>query len=186
MHERSPKNEPLNTILYEIEMLRHCAIELPLRCARAVRREATEGDKAGYHLYIEGFLLHLRNLLGFFTAHSRRNTDLIITRPQRWLRQDVDERKYVDLVALATEFDTAHGTKERTCYGEISIYLQHCTTYRHEVARQWSIEKMAAEIEPILQEFEQRFVPQKEGLAHPPADRIVSNSTFTPRVFTRL
>jgi hypothetical protein len=39
----------------------------------------------------------------------------------------------------------------------VSKFLQHCAPERFEPARWWDIEKISAEIEPVLAEFEKRF-----------------------------
>lgn len=156
MHERSQKNSHLDTVLYEIDMLRHCALTLP------GKREYFEASgcapaRAEYNLGIEGFLIHLRNVLAFFTSRQEKDSDLLINRPQRWAGREIAQREYSDLIKRAKEIDREHGVDESTCYDQISKYLQHCTTFRYERAKNWNIEKLFADINSVLEEFEVRF-----------------------------
>lgn len=64
MHERSPKDSAIDTLLYERDMLRHCAETIDTKKKR-FELSRSEEDRAEYYLGIEGFLLHFRNLLGF-------------------------------------------------------------------------------------------------------------------------
>jgi hypothetical protein len=178
MHERSPKNKPIDTILYEIDMLRHCAKTLGSKKFRW-EKTGSESDKAEYYLCIEGFLLHLRNLFAFFTNVGNEPNDLIINRSDQWAGRKIDPREYSHLIKRAREINKSHGVGESTCYDQISKFLQHCTTYRHERAKDWDIEKVFAELDPVLSEFEQRFAakPHTQMLYA----RRASNSTETLR-----
>jgi hypothetical protein len=49
MHEHSPKATPLDTILYEIDMLRHCSATLSSKQARA-EETGSDPDKSEYYL----------------------------------------------------------------------------------------------------------------------------------------
>jgi hypothetical protein len=161
MHERTTKKDHADTIMYEIDMLRHCASTLP---AKKAEKETSDYAKDEYNLCIEGFLLHLRNLLGFFTNLRQRPDDLIINDPVQWANHAMEAGLYSDLTEAAKKFNVAYGVKrddsakERKCYGEISKYLQHCTELRYVRARDWDIEKMFSEFDPILTEFMKRFV----------------------------
>jgi hypothetical protein len=75
MHERSEKDRALDTILCEIDMLRYCARTLPEKQAKW-RQTDSDADRAEYYLGIQGFLLHLRNLLAFFMSQREKETDL--------------------------------------------------------------------------------------------------------------
>ena len=159
MHERSPKSSPMDTLLYEFEMLRHCADTVD---AKKMRRDKSEKDKAEYYLGIEGFLLHFRNVLGFLINKRMRPTDLTINRPDQWANRQVDEGEHRDLTVRAKEIDSKHGLEhggDGTSYQKISWFLQHCTMYRHQLPRQWDIAAMFADIEPLLNEFASRFAP---------------------------
>jgi hypothetical protein len=159
LHQRSEKNSHLDTILYEIEMLRHCSRAL---AAKKVRAPESDETQAEYNLVIEGFLIHLRNLLAFFTTQHSRGSDLRLDRPEVWLEKPLKEKEYVDLRDQFQAFNDSHGValsgaKKLDCYDLISKFLQHCTPERYEQAMWWDIEKMSAEIEPALIEFKKRF-----------------------------
>ncbi len=158
LHQRSEKNSHLDTILYEIDMLRHC--ERAVR-QKVVADNAPDAKRADYYLAIEGFLLHLRNLLAFLTNRKSKDTDIIINEPEVWAGRHVDQRKYSDLIKACRELDRKHGVLAdggpSTCYDEISKYLQHCTTLRYERAKQWHVEEIYADINPLLETFEARF-----------------------------
>lgn len=158
MHERSPKNEPIDTIMYEIEMLRHCAQTLGQKQTSAQQAVGSQYAKAEYYLCIEGFLLHLRNLLAFFTNRCDEATDLGINNPKQWARKEILPKNYADLIKSAKEVNQKFGQGKRTCYAQISKFLQHCTTFRSEEARRWDVEGIFADFDPVLREFEKRFV----------------------------
>jgi len=100
MHERSKKASPLDTILYEIDMPRHCSKTLGEKKTRA-ENTGTDADRSEYYLGIEGFLLHLRNLLAFLTNRRNESTDLGINAPDRWAGREVEQREYSDLIKNA-------------------------------------------------------------------------------------
>jgi hypothetical protein len=158
LHERSEKNSHLDTILYEIDMLRHCLVTAGLK-----RSDSNTSDYAGaeYNLAIEGFLLHLRNLLAFFTNRKKEGTDLIVNEPLVWAGKDIAQRDYSGLIkafkGLDRKFGSAGDGRGGTCYQEISIFLQHCTTYRYERAKRWPIEDIYNDLNPLLEDFETCF-----------------------------
>jgi hypothetical protein len=162
IHRRSDKNSHLDTILYEIDMLRHCSKTVTGKKARA---SESDDAQAEYNLVIEGFLIHLRNLLGFFAPGHSMPTDLRLNRPETWSgRSTVNPREYSDLIKGAKQFNDRYSEmlsgKKHDCYQLISKFLQHCTPERYDQAVMgWEIDKMFAEIEPILIEFEKRFPP---------------------------
>jgi len=131
-------------------------------------------------LGIEGFLLHLRNLIGFFVKEPRK-TDLSIERPNQWAERPVELREHADLTERVQQINKAHGVRRRDCYTQISKFLQHCTTHRHEEARSWAIERIYADIEPVLNEFVNRFAAHTETAAMLPGR--VDNSTASFRTF---
>jgi len=124
----------------------------------------TDADRSEYYLGIEGFLLHLRNLLAFLTNRRNESTDLGINAPDRWAGREVEQREYSDLIKNAKEIDAKYGRNDSNCYDQISKFLQHCTTYRHQEPRDWDIEGISTDIEPVLSDFEKRFltIPAKK------------------------
>ena len=104
MHQRLPKKTPLQTIGYEVDMFRHCARTLAHKKAR-FQETATKEDAAEYYLDLEGFLLHLRNLVAFLTNRRPESTDLGINRPKDWAERSVEQREYSDLLKSAKAID---------------------------------------------------------------------------------
>jgi len=168
LHRRPDKHSHLDTIHYEIDMLRHCAKTLPAKRTRSSDSDEALGE---YNLGIEGFLIHLRNLLGFFTTlHSKQPGDLRLDRPQVWYGKPLDEKEYSKLrdraKALNARYsETFKNTKDPTdCYTLISKFLQHSTAERYEQAVVgWKIEEMFAAIEPVLADFKTRFPASTSG-----------------------
>lgn len=175
LHKRSDKSSHLDTVLYEIDMLRHCSKTLMEKKARASVAEEE------YYLGIEGFLLHLRNLLAFFTTDHVFNDDLSLDKPTVWAGKAIHKGQYGDLIAAAKKFNDQHGekwgTKKIDCYKLISKFLQHCTPERYELAMSWDIDKMSAQIEPILADFEKRFAPAVTRTA--PRERVSVESSYS-------
>jgi hypothetical protein len=155
MHERSAKSKPLDAIFYEIDMFRHCAGTLE---AKETHRSKSQFHNAEYYLAIEGFLLHLRNLLAFFMSHCSKPTDLGINRTELWaVGRSIEKCEYSDLMKGAREVNIAYETKMGPLYEQISRFLQHCTTFRHTEARAWDVEGIFRDFDPILIEFVKRF-----------------------------
>lgn len=160
LHRRPDQDSHLDTILYEIDMFRHCSKTLAAKKARKSESDEALGE---YNLAIEGFLIHLRNLIAFFTTQHSQPTDLRLNHPEVWYQRHVEEREHSDLRGKFQDFNTSHSEtfkngKKLDCFDLISKFLQHCTPERYEQAVVgWEIEKMFAEIEPILADFEKRF-----------------------------
>jgi hypothetical protein len=177
-YERSPKNGPLDTVLYEIDMLRYCAATLPSRYEARTNSEQAMKD---YYVYIETFLLHLRNILAFLTNQASDPADLRISQIGSWLNRPVIQREYSDLIARTKTINRRFGANESTCYDQIFKFLQHCTIYRHERGRDWEIDKIFSELNPILQDFEARFVTSVNSSED--ASGSWSNSTASFRTY---
>ena len=62
MYARRPKESHRDTVTYEIEMLDFCLQSLTGKHYRDGNEQA---------LYLEGFLLHYRNLIRFFSVEAR-------------------------------------------------------------------------------------------------------------------
>jgi|SRR5689334_3287806 len=157
MHERSPKNSAMDVLLYEREMLKHCAETVNEKQARFARSFSDE-DKAEYYLGIEGFLLHFRNLLGFFINKGSQRTDMTLGKTTSWANgMVVDQTITKGLTERAQEVNKKHGLGSGDCYQKISWFLQHMTTHRHQEARSWDIENMFADLKPLLDKFVEHF-----------------------------
>jgi hypothetical protein len=181
MHQRSEKNSHLDTILYEIDMFVHCGDAIGQKKADA---EKSDFARAEYFLAIEGFLLHLRNLLAFFTNRKDEQTDLIINEPLVWASRDIEQVKYSAIIKRWKEFDKKYGASEddrpSSCYKEISKFLQHCTTFRYERAKRWPIEEMYADAKPMLADFGAGFAPKAERV-----ERILGSIDYTTATFRK-
>jgi hypothetical protein len=141
-------------------MLRHCAETIDAKKKRFQQSKSDE-DRAEYYLGIEGFLLHFRNLLGFFINKGPKPTDLTIGHPERWANgRPVDESVCRSLTEGAKKVNRDHGLDGGDCYQKISWFLQHCTVYRHRQPRNWNIEGMFADMRPVLDEFVANFAPE--------------------------
>lgn len=184
LHRRRDKDSHLDTILYEIAMLRHCSKTL---AAKKTRKSDSDEALAEYNLVIEGFLLHFRNLLGFFTTlHSEKPDDLRLDRPDVWFRQRLTEKTYSGLrnrtKIINTKYsETFKNNKAPTdCYTLISKFLQHCTVVRYEQAvLGWKIDEMFLDIDPILADFEKQFPAQPSGAPALPLIATPDSSTTT-------
>lgn len=155
MYSRKPKQSALDTVYYEIEMLRYAADKLHRLSNRgAFGSRGTTPDSPDPRLewvLIEGFLLHFRNLTHFFgsTAHLRSD-DLSIMRSTEWAGRDLTDIEREGFERLAS------GLHDKW-FKTISKYLQHCTTARHENDRTWDVHEMLGAIEPVLRLFETTF-----------------------------
>ena len=152
MASRPKKESPIQTITYEIDMLRHCAAEHASKSKRSKEQE---------YLLIEGFLLHFRNLISFLRAAQGEATDLSLADPKGWSATALDPQTYSDLQKRARELDDDHPLGRQnnaSLMSLISRYLAHVTEYRHLNDIDWPVEDLFKEIDPILGEFENRFV----------------------------
>ena len=131
MHERSPKSSAMDVLLYEREMLQHCAETVNGKQARFI--QSLSDDAAEYYLGIEGFLLHFRNLLGFFINKGSQPTDMTISKTTSWANgMVVDQTITKGLTERAQKVNERHGLGPGDCYRKISWFLQHVTTHRHQ------------------------------------------------------
>ena len=86
----------------------------------------------------------------------------------------------------ARALDRKCGAERGTCYDQISKFLQHCTTHRHERDRDWDVDEIFVALDPVLQDFEKRFMPKTAQDATPAISilRTANNSTASIRVFS--
>lgn len=157
---RPKKLENKDTVLYEIRMLRYTASQL-------VKQQWN--DKADSWVCLESFLVHYRNLIEFLgKTNNIQPTDLHITKFQTHLS-----------VAPPPDVNTIYtdGQKLWQKYEEvqdrISRYLQHCTTYRID-PKDWIIDEMLADIEPLLAGVEAALLPYPPELEPIPQVRIIT------------
>lgn len=183
------KNRPVHTLSYEIEMWRRSynAIK-PTK--EALIKTKSDSDLYEHNLRIEGFLLHTRNLLAFFTDQHNRDTDLTISRPNTnlgdWADENVDPQILRAFIDRARAVDVAHhGPAEAdTCYNEISRYLSHCTNLRHRMFKDWDADAIFSDLDKIVSDFEGKFIkPSRASDAEAQVTRTLgaSNSTASFR-----
>ncbi len=168
MYTRPPKLSPLDTIHYEIGMLRFCYGWLVRPLVRSVRvlkvdtRYATrptvqevyatpEDDERVGFVYLEAFLLHYRNLVEFLSGeHDRRRNALSTKHPERWAARKLSDEEERSIRQPAKHLDDQW-------WQEISKNLQHCTVDRHENDVSWNVTDMMDELEQVVREFEKAF-----------------------------
>jgi hypothetical protein len=161
MYRRRDKESHRDTITYEIDMFDFCA--------RRLRELSDSGaDTADQDVYLEGFLLHCRNLFRFFDEKNAHPTDLTCTAPGNWTDRAFDAGRLNAFIARAVAFDGAQ-------HEDISAYVQHCTMVRHERTKEWDVHDMYREMDALITEFEsmfprtlndpvrERFVPKSES-----------------------
>jgi len=191
---------PLGTIKYEIAMLRHCAETLEDKRARlnVVPRSSrwTEEQReyclnsSEYRLGIEGFLLHLRGLLSFFLNKQKVDkqgvtNDLAINDWKVWNEgRAVNEQHLNELNAKAEQFNKKYefedeDGKKHDCFDEISKFLAHPTTYRHDREKRWPIAQMFIDVEPIVMDFARHYFPSTVRALEHPILGDSDNSTYT-------
>jgi hypothetical protein len=142
MYARRAKASHRDTISYEIDMLAFCAEKLTHSGG-----SGSDGDSA---LSLEGFLLHYRNLIRFFSGKHHRNDDISTHNCQAWAGRELSTSEVTTIKQPAAALDDAY-------YDSISKYLQHCTSMRHEHDRSWDVQTMAGQLAPIIDSFERAF-----------------------------
>ena len=142
MYSRNKKTH-LDAIGYEIEMLRFCREQ--------IQAQPSPPDARATSLYIEGFLLHFRNLIRFFSGKRSRPYDLSTADPETWAGRLLTD----DEIML---FQVAAESIDEDYYQAISKYLQHCTALAQKGEHDWNIDGMFEEVAPLVREFECRFL----------------------------
>jgi hypothetical protein len=146
MPTRPHKETHRDTINYEIDMLEFTLAKL--------REPPTTWVQDDTNVYLEGFLLHFRNLIRFLNGENEQVDDLSLKTPARWMNGEVNPD---EIAAIRTR---AIGLEK--FFGPISKNLQHCTTLRSDTNQLWDIEVMYREIKPIIDDFE-RLTPRPTG-----------------------
>ncbi len=143
MYSRNKDKTYLDAIGYEVEMLWFCREQ--------IQQQPAPSDTRAKSLYVEGFLLHFRNLIRFFSGKRPRPYDLSTADPDPWAGRPLTD----DEITL---FKVAAECLDEDYYQSISKYLQHCTALAQKGEHEWNIEGMFEEIAPIVREFERRFL----------------------------
>jgi hypothetical protein len=133
---RPSKENHVDTILYEMDMLDYCFGRL---------RESRYTHEQEYNLCIEGFLLHYRNLIEFFGNHGR---GLRAGMPEHWSPKplsDGDRRSILD-ASLLKDYSE-----------DLARYLTHCNEIRARKDIEWKHIEMYERIKPLLENFRRLF-----------------------------
>lgn len=178
LHYRSPKETGMDVIVYERDLLRHCANTVDAKHAKS-QASSSDESKAEYFLGIEGFLLHFRNLLGFFMnkehkSKKYKDSDLIIARSEQWSNgQTVVDKHFCErLTQRAMQVNKKFGfSADVDCYQKISWFLQHCTDHRYLEHRNWDLAAMFTEFGPIVDDFITEFAPERAAGVHLPGSK---------------
>lgn len=148
VYERSEKKSHLDTVGYEIAMLGFCHHELGTR----------RMDEPERNLFIEGFLLHYRNILEFCSGARHRKAkngkpaDISTADPQVWAGRELTQEELAKIKAPAQALETRY-------FDDISQFLQHCTERRFIDSKQWNLNEMLAELSPVVSALRDFFQP---------------------------
>jgi len=149
------KESRLDTVWYEIDHLRFALAQLQRNGQMPVKVK---------NLLIEGFLVHYRALIQFFSdpkaAGNRKNDNLLtIQEPAGWIPQG--------RTPTSLESDELQRLQEegRKCWQkswgaqahQIGIFLAHITEERDEYKVRWNFDELISDLSPILERFEAMF-----------------------------
>ncbi len=157
---RRTKESHVDTVLYEIDMLEFCNGKLA---------EGISPSSQDYYLYIEGFLLHYRNLANLFANRDgmeARNAHV-------WAEKNLSDAE------LASIQD---GKPYKDYSREISQYLSHCTENRADRDVSWNRVEMYDAIKPCIDNFRKLFPSHPES---PRAVQTLSSENMSTATITR-
>lgn len=150
---RPDKMTHMQTVLYEIDMLRYAAGHL---------QKQTFDNRFQECAYIECFLVHYRNMLEFFGREPKRDDLSVLRAEVLWRDRDGNVVAPVPEKALRDLFNRPlwekYEDREATGNQTISRYLQHCTEQRI-VPHGWTVDEMMRDLQGTLREFE-KLIPQ--------------------------
>ena len=174
MYERTSKDTHLETIWYEIDMLEFSYQEF--------MKNPAPQQSPYWNLLIEGFLLHYRNLIQFFSGNEDRHkrykgNDLSTFDPIPWGNRPLTKEETDAIKTPGEKLDQTYSNK-------ISKLLQHCTVKRIDPLQGWEIEQMYSKIVPIVSIFAKSF-PRGSDRAEARTDS-TANSTATVIVYKSL
>ena len=151
VYERSEKKSHLDTIWYETAMLEFCHGELGTRRMGEPER----------NLFIEGFLLHYRNIVEFCSGEKHREAkngkpaDISTAAPQVWAGRSLTKEELAKIQAPARVLEAKY-------FEDISQFLHHCTERRFIDSKKWNLNVMFAELRPVVSAFFDSFPPKAE------------------------
>jgi hypothetical protein len=174
VYERSRKKSQLDTIWYEISMLGFCHSELKNR------EMPSEPER---NLLIEGFLVHYRNVIQFFSGNPDKHrwesakvkfADLSTEDPEPWAGRKLTSEEI-------SQIQVPGRTLEDDYWKDISQFLQHCTERRFVEFWEWDLDKMFERLDPIVSVFHKFFPPinPPQCLTSVPSMNAASTATFT-------
>lgn len=141
IYQRRTKGSHLDTVRYEIDMLKFGWEEL---------QKDQECELPWLYLLIEGFLLHYRNLTQFFSGAMHKPGDLSTAKPEVWADRKLSNEEVRALRGPGSKLNREH-------WQNISQFLQHCTLRRYLEFRDWNLDRMYREIEPVIDAFDKSF-----------------------------
>jgi hypothetical protein len=166
-----------DTILYEINMLRHAAAKL--------NEHNWENERDAW-VHLESFLLHYRNLIEFFGKKDRRNTDLHITTIWELLKIEAPTNLhtiYNDGIVLYERYEPS----DKAGGGRISQFLSHCTQKRTD-PKSWDVNPMMHDIDPLIDAVEPllkaKGTPEFQNVVAVPVARHYSRFASSTQVGT--
>jgi len=155
-YSRPRKLNDLYTVAYEIDMLRFAAGRL---------LESNWKDERDAWVYLEAFLLHFRNLIEFLGKEKPSDTDLHVT--TIWQRGGRPSPDHVaEIYERGKQLWASYEPKDADGGGRISQYLHHCTTKRTD-SKDWRIDEMSKQIEPLLKAVEGHLRAEKRPFLKP-------------------
>jgi hypothetical protein len=147
-YERTPEDTHIDTVWYEIDMLRFALQKLSAATASL--------DQPTKNLLIEGALLHYRNLIRFFSGEKHRGNDVSTAKPENWAASRLTTGGLAKMREVGKELEVY--------YGDISCFLQHVTARRANESMSWDLNEMYDRLKPALEIFEKAFPQPGEGL----------------------
>ncbi len=156
IYERDNKKSHLHTIWYEIGMLDFIYSVIRTRIEQLPKQES--------NLYVEGFLLHYRNLIEFFSGNPEKRrkpkdkkttADLSTSAPEPWAERKLTNEEI-------EKIQTPPRGLQGKYWHDISQFLQHCTERRSREFRDWDLDEMFAELTPVISAFRSSFPPPED------------------------
>jgi hypothetical protein len=143
MFSRASKKSHINTIEYEIRMLKFALAWL-------AKNGTDYQPEEELYAILECFLLHYRNLVNFLSGKGGSSGDLSMAAPDVWVRGEYERNQTEELRRITAPIYTAYSA-------DISTYLAHCTQQRYEQSKQWQPGRMYEELMPAIAKFEEVF-----------------------------
>jgi hypothetical protein len=163
-YERTRKESPLVTIYYEIDMLEFAFGKLGA---------ASNGSGPEWNLLIEGFLVHYRSAIEFFSGKKHRSGDISTKKPEVWASRKLTAQEVKDIRLPAQKL-------EQDYFKDISQFLHHCTKRRYEEFKEWPLREMFERLNPITTAFRKSFPRPKDN--HPAAGKTSLEAASTETI----